>query len=1298
MKKSFYWSVMLIAGLLVAGAYSTNVFAEGDVPTEPEVPPAVVEEVPAPVVEEETEPVDLDADEDGVNDDVDNCPADANADQADADADGVGDACDDHNDSAPVVEDADADGVEDAIDNCIDIANPDQLDTDANGTGDACEASEDDAGGDDGEVEGAFFSRVMSIVQNNPEPDQCGESYTYTFSSGGQNNGDDSSKPANIDYHNTQSQGNPDSLTVSADAGFQIIKVEVSVDDDGQPGFTQIATGPITNVNPSGTTIHATKVTVKKVCPDVCPNIEGDQYEVPEDMIVDGNGQCVIPPKEITISTSKIICASEADLPNWSGNEVTIGATTAEDYVANSDGQCWLAKGWEFEWSYSNIGNPGDNTPNGGAGWNTFMGSTVVDIANDQEIHVREVTQEGFIPFAGGNDDDAESAEMYCADDVLNYDNWDFIRKAEADETYHCVAWNVSEVETSLTVVKLVENLFGGDATPSDFNLNVTWYTGNSNDESEPWRGFLGDENGTTFDVNPGNFLVGEDWTMGYSMVIDTNAGPRCAGGQTLHEGEDITCTVINKELPYGGNDEPMCDLEGEGWYGEYFNYPKSREDMYSIYEADPVAGDDGLFTMKWGQPINSGDTAYEWYDVDGDYFRFSRVDSNLEFGDMFWPFYGGLVEEETYGSGRDFNFGVHWSATVDVPSDATPADYYTYGKFDDDVFVYVNGVLDLDSSATGVHGPVAVTGTLNLKDGDVIDVYYADRAQGESSMYLEFINNTDEEKGNEIFFAPYNDDCNLVCDPKVNLIKNGGFEAPVLADNSWSIFTSPTMLLEWLTGSEGIEIQNSAAGSPFAGEQLAELDPNHPTTIWQDIPTIPGATYRLETQYSPRPGRGTEDNRFEFRVDGSTVGASVARDGSANGDTVWTLESRTFVAASTTTSVGFAEVGTDTSYGAYLDEVGLYCVLETPEDTATVTICKYDEQDNKLGGWTVWLEEYFPVIYKVVDEDTHDFEGVTASDGEGFGCVTFNNVPYGDYDLGENMKIGWGFISSSEGENNYVTVDSATEEFSIVNGYRGHGDDDDDDDDTTITVNKVINVESSQEFNFFLDGSESAFATLNGGETSGPVVVTPGSHSVGEGLVEGWNLTDITCLNEAEEEVGSIDGPMYLTLEDGDDIICTFTNTFQNGGNDETPNDTPNDDSNGRSGSNRNSFRGRGEVLGATTDTNFCPFLRDYQHINTENDPSEVNKAKAFFNSYLGLNLLLNGVFDMPMFNAVVQFQNMFKPDVLDTWTEEFPSLDDNATGYLYQTTKWKINSIICPGYETFPDQLIMAPGTTVN
>uniref|UniRef100_A0AAR2KJF5 Thrombospondin 2a n=1 Tax=Pygocentrus nattereri TaxID=42514 RepID=A0AAR2KJF5_PYGNA len=70
-----------------------------------------------------------DIDEDGHQNNMDNCPYIANANQADHDSDGKGDACD-HDD--------DNDGIPDDRDNCRLVSNPDQLDLDGDGRGDAC--------------------------------------------------------------------------------------------------------------------------------------------------------------------------------------------------------------------------------------------------------------------------------------------------------------------------------------------------------------------------------------------------------------------------------------------------------------------------------------------------------------------------------------------------------------------------------------------------------------------------------------------------------------------------------------------------------------------------------------------------------------------------------------------------------------------------------------------------------------------------------------------------------------------------------------------------------------------------------------------------------------------------------------------------------------------------------------------------------------------------------------------------------------------------------------------------------
>ncbi|MBI2346731.1 MAG: thrombospondin type 3 repeat-containing protein, partial [Deltaproteobacteria bacterium] len=78
---------------------------------------------------------DGDEDGDGATNAVDNCPLDANPDQADFDADGVGDLCD----ATPFGTDSDGDGYGDLIDNCPFLYNPDQLDSDGDGKGDPCD-------------------------------------------------------------------------------------------------------------------------------------------------------------------------------------------------------------------------------------------------------------------------------------------------------------------------------------------------------------------------------------------------------------------------------------------------------------------------------------------------------------------------------------------------------------------------------------------------------------------------------------------------------------------------------------------------------------------------------------------------------------------------------------------------------------------------------------------------------------------------------------------------------------------------------------------------------------------------------------------------------------------------------------------------------------------------------------------------------------------------------------------------------------------------------------------------------
>lgn len=112
-------------------------------------------------------PVDVDIDDDGVIDALDECPdtptgeaVDENGcsdNQKDSDGDGVTDALDecpdtptgetvDENGCSDSQKDTDGDGINDAMDNCLTVANPNQEDVDGDGQGDVCDGDIDGDG------------------------------------------------------------------------------------------------------------------------------------------------------------------------------------------------------------------------------------------------------------------------------------------------------------------------------------------------------------------------------------------------------------------------------------------------------------------------------------------------------------------------------------------------------------------------------------------------------------------------------------------------------------------------------------------------------------------------------------------------------------------------------------------------------------------------------------------------------------------------------------------------------------------------------------------------------------------------------------------------------------------------------------------------------------------------------------------------------------------------------------------------------------------------------------------------
>ena len=108
-----------------------------------------------------------DLDGDARADHFDNCPLDANPDQADGDADGFGDACD----LCPATfdlarADSDRDGVGDRCDLCPFFGNTDQLDTDGDGSGNLCDPDPSSA------ALGVPSDAIQLSLSHDPETDE----------------------------------------------------------------------------------------------------------------------------------------------------------------------------------------------------------------------------------------------------------------------------------------------------------------------------------------------------------------------------------------------------------------------------------------------------------------------------------------------------------------------------------------------------------------------------------------------------------------------------------------------------------------------------------------------------------------------------------------------------------------------------------------------------------------------------------------------------------------------------------------------------------------------------------------------------------------------------------------------------------------------------------------------------------------------------------------------------------------------------------------------------------------------
>jgi hypothetical protein len=171
-----------------------------------------------------------------------------------------------------------------------------------------------------------------------------------------------------------------------------------------------------------------------------------------------------------------------------------------------------------------------------------------------------------------------------------------------------------SDVQPKLTLVKTVNNQYGGTATKADFQAKID---GNN----VPWDSAQG--------LNAGSYTASESFTIAGYTAGDWGGDCAANGLVTLSVGDDKTCTITNSDVP--GYVSLIKTLDGNELVGGEgpFNFTLTGPGAVNATGTAPPSpvdfGNPALYSIELGEyqyrlcetGINAAWTT-EWYAVDG--------------------------------------------------------------------------------------------------------------------------------------------------------------------------------------------------------------------------------------------------------------------------------------------------------------------------------------------------------------------------------------------------------------------------------------------------------------------------------------------------------------------------------------------------------------------------------------------------------------------------------------------------------------------------------------------------------
>ncbi len=289
-----------------------------------------------------------------------------------------------------------------------------------------------------------------------------------------------------------------------------------------------------------------------------------------------------------------------------------------------------------------------------------------------------------------------------------------------------------------------------------DYNLTIGWC--------------MFDKNSAT-DCTPTNYVPRSNYTSelcnSLSCSVPVTMYPNWGPGTCNTSSTSVICSqqsYVTKvsykytKKPAAVTTKTYCNLmvnNGLGWTADYFNYPQS-------YEADWWYGH-GWYLFNDGTAKHPKQAGFgNWYDKTSPYYTggvgFTVQETSLVhgWGDSRNGNYENAFSPAQFLPFPDNSFGVHWTGYVSTSTAGTYA--YTFSNTDDDVWMYVDGVLQTFNGqpwpgSPGVKGFTTYTGSIALQANvpRLVEIYYGQRAATGSGFNFVFDINKNgvDSKGN---------------------------------------------------------------------------------------------------------------------------------------------------------------------------------------------------------------------------------------------------------------------------------------------------------------------------------------------------------------------------------------------------------------------------------------------------------------------------------------------------------------------------------------------------------------------